>query len=187
VLESGLSTPGALDREFGDELPASRRSWERYANGSPTPSISFGGVAGIVQQMAWRFPKTMTVFTSPLWTVLHPDAQFHQKVVDKLLLQLSPRVHEQFIYIDANGALQRDWSNVVSGMWDYPDSDLTIDYLAAYLALFRELRESGRHDVAELAETWLLDVLEMLKVCPILGGFSGEIFDFVKDHFLHRR
>jgi hypothetical protein len=143
-----------------------------------------GSAPGIVQHVAWRFPKTLGVFTNPLWTALHPGAQLHQKAVDQLLLKLDPEVREQFVYFGRDGTVQRDWSSILSCLWAYPQPDLAMDYLAAYLLLCRELRESGRGNAADLAQTWLVSALEVLRSCPILCGIRTELSRFVSVHFL---
>lgn len=182
VVESGADSPGALEREFEQELGIGRRAWEKYKAGTQTPSVTWGDKPGIVERMAYRFPRTMAVYMSPLWLALNLDIRLNSTDVNELLLQLDSSVYIQFLDVSKEN-LEKDWDHIRGGYWDYPSSGLAMDYLAAYLLLLRELREMRWRSVAEAAQAWVHCALEVLGSCRYVGEFSGEIIDFVKDRF----
>lgn len=183
VIESGMPTPGSLDREFAEELGVTRRTWERYAAGHHTPSLTWGTSPGIVQHMGWRYPRTLEVFQSPLWRALNPTVPLGDSM-NELLLQLHPTVHEQFLSESRGGSVVADWPAIREAVWDYPHEPLAMDYLAAYLILFRELRRMHYVAEAEQAQTWVLAALSELRTSGIFSGFLNEMEDFVMKHFL---
>ncbi|MGN7872418.1 hypothetical protein ACTJKJ_02485 [Roseateles sp. 22389] len=112
---------------------------------------------------------------------LHPAAPSDHREVDQLLAELNSEVATQFVYRRSDGAVARDWNSVEQEVWDFPQPRLAIDYLAAYLLLFRELRVSGREIAAERAQTWAHAAMEEIEKCPILGDLAAEIQAFVSE------
>ncbi len=174
VLQTGALTPGALYRQFGAHAGGSRRDWERYAQGRHTPT-------SIAQLIGRLHPETLAVLNSPLWTALHPSAPTDHRQVDQLLAQLDSEVATQFVYRRSDGTVARDWNSVEQEVWSFPQPRLAIDYLAAYLLLFRELRLSGREIAAERAQTWAHAAMEVIEQCPILGDLAAEIRAFISE------
>lgn len=121
------------------------------------------------------------MLNSPLWTALHPAAPSDHRQVDHLLAKLDSEVATQFVYLQSGGVVTRDWNSVEQEVWNFPQPRLAIDYLAAYLLLFRELRLSGREIAAERAQTWAHAAMEVIEECPILGDLAAEIQAFISE------
>jgi hypothetical protein len=188
-LSTGLQRPKELQDLFLGTSAAEKSSgaWEQYREGARTPSFrqNAGTPEPLVQLVGKRYPQTELLFFHPIWNALDPTVAMDVATVNGLLLQVDPRVSDQFIrYSDDQAAVRRDWSSV-QGMWDFPfGGPLSADFLAAYLLLYREARAQQRDDVYEHGAVQVIDAVKEMRASPLWAPFRRQLLVHVVNSFV---
>ena len=188
-LCSGFQRPKELqDFLLGtSSAEKSTGAWEQYRDGTRTPSFrrTAKTQAPVVQLVGHRFPETELLFFHPLWDALDPETAIDVANVNRLLMEVDASVSGQFIhYSDDNGAVVRDWSSVQT-MWNFPfGGELSPDFLAAYLLLYREARAQQRDDVYEQATVTVTDAIKEMRASKLFSPFRQQFLVYVVNTFL---